>query len=64
MRKQLNKKRHTLGTAYLPHFFAFLACPVLAYHKFNTQILTNDQLNVNVVVFMYMLYTKFGSGQS
>ena len=25
------------GTTYLFTFFAFLACPVLAYHKFNTR---------------------------
>ena len=29
--------------------FAFLARPVLAYRKFNTQILMNDQLNMNIL---------------
>ena len=34
-----NRKRHTLGMAYIPFaFFAFLARLVLAYHKINTGI--------------------------
>ena len=42
-RKWLNRKRHTLGTAYLSHSSHwFLARPAaLAYRKFNTEIFNN-----------------------
>ena len=47
--KVVKHKMLYIGNGIPFALFTFLVCPALTYRKFNTGILNNDQLNVNVV---------------
>ena len=54
--KIVKQKTPYIGNGIPFALFALLACPTLAYRKFNTGILINDQLNVNVVFIITTAY--------